>query len=1029
MRYLTIAFLCVMSWTAYAGVTGKLVGRTYDKSTNKPLGYVSITLLRNGKPTGIGAISDKNGNYMIIDIPVGCYTVEASRMGYSKMRVDSVWIFADMTYTLDFYLEPEVVKGQVIVVTAKRPIVERDVTASVSRVTSKEIEQKPVTNYHDVIAKSTGVVAIQRGAGKEIHIRGGRTGETVYIVDGVVVNDPFTGEAGEIIDNAAIEEMELIKSGFDAEYGQVLSGVANIVTKAGTPILMAGLNYYGDVFLGPYNSGYNKLGWVLSGPLKFLGKGSTFFLQGNWFDSPEYEIKDSVSMWNFYRNELLKYKRPRRLPHSDERRYGGSGTVKWERGFGKEKKLILKLSGSYGKRVWHRYIHYFSWGDWLRDTPLYSHDSYRLNANLTYSASAKLKFYFTFGLFNTHYHVAGFNGKHYSEWKVIAERLPWVSYAVSQGWWDPAWRKWKEGWGADKAYYYYYENVLNWGKWDPEKGWIWTTSVPNIVDALNDRWYEVNSYHWTLRPDTLDTVWNTVVLMKGDTAIFYHKFNLDKYIEDVVKLIEDTTFTREMMEPSGNMYMIRYNRGPDWAWPSGVLFGWYAYPYWHDRMNKHYEISFKMTYAPNRFHTIKAGGQVRFYNVKMTEVYFANENPYTDHYSKKPVSAAAYIQDKIEYGDLTMKPGLRIDFFHPMSEFYVDLENLDSGRAWVKPKWQISPRFGISYAVTEKSKMYAHYGWFFKHVNLEDLYQNLYADITCGYPLIGNPNLPPESQVLYEVGYEYAFSPEFKGLIAFYFKDVKNLLSSRPVRTIWRKRLAQYTIYLLRDIAEVKGMEITLKQRAGSFAGIQTSFEVSYEYQSARGTGSESDEYYRRYMLTTRELPKMEFPLDFEVPHTFRGYINFYFPIDYPKFNLLLGGLNINLDWTFQSGTPYTPEDLKGNPLAPGSKRRPSTWQIDVRLRKELYKFKLPMELYADILNMTNNLNIADVYETTGLPDDNGAAPVYEPSLYSRYYKDYGFESPEEWYNAVKEFWKIYVTNPYHYMNRRLIRVGIRLSI
>src|SRR5438093_1090675 len=106
-------------------------------------------------------------------------------------------------------------------------------------VSARQISRLPPRAYQDAAAQQAGVVAFQRVVDREsqngptLIIRGGRPNETAYFVDGFSQQDPLTGNATTSINNNAIQEVVLLNGGFNAEYGRIMSGVVNVITKEG----------------------------------------------------------------------------------------------------------------------------------------------------------------------------------------------------------------------------------------------------------------------------------------------------------------------------------------------------------------------------------------------------------------------------------------------------------------------------------------------------------------------------------------------------------------------------------------------------------------------------------------------------------------------------------------------------------------------------------------------------------------------------------------------------------------------------
>jgi len=80
---LTFFLLVASAGMLYAGVAGKISGRLIDKTTHEPLISANVII----KGTSLGASSDLDGNYSILNIPPGVYTVSISVVGYRKVQI------------------------------------------------------------------------------------------------------------------------------------------------------------------------------------------------------------------------------------------------------------------------------------------------------------------------------------------------------------------------------------------------------------------------------------------------------------------------------------------------------------------------------------------------------------------------------------------------------------------------------------------------------------------------------------------------------------------------------------------------------------------------------------------------------------------------------------------------------------------------------------------------------------------------------------------------------------------------------
>ncbi|MFH0777348.1 MAG: TonB-dependent receptor, partial [Candidatus Eisenbacteria bacterium] len=207
---------------------GRIIGKVLDAETGKPLAYANIVLVG----TTYGAMSTGDGEYIVVGVPVGVYSVRVSYMGYTTVTRKEVEVRPHEAARVNFELKTTTVGStDEIVVTSTRPMVEVDVTSTVRSLTSEELKTLPIgETLQDVLALQAGVV----GSRDEIHIRGGRTDEIVYIVDGVKMKDALSGSStGEQLGARSVAEMSVITGGFSAKYGQALSGVVDVKVREG----------------------------------------------------------------------------------------------------------------------------------------------------------------------------------------------------------------------------------------------------------------------------------------------------------------------------------------------------------------------------------------------------------------------------------------------------------------------------------------------------------------------------------------------------------------------------------------------------------------------------------------------------------------------------------------------------------------------------------------------------------------------------------------------------------------------------
>lgn len=277
-----ILIFIFISTIAFAQNSGKIVGAVVDAKTREPL--IGTNIIIDG--TTLGATTDLDGTFIILRVPPGKYTLKAIYIGYQEVVMQNVEVLTDLTTTANFELNPQVIEGESVIVIAETPVVRKDLTSVEARVQAEEIERMAVTELGDVLNLQAGVSRSSDGA---IHIRGGRSTEISYRVNGISITDDFTRTQSFQVENASIQELQVISGTFNAEYGDAMSGVINIVTKTGGSQLRGDIEAWAgdyvsnrdDVFynISDFNvaDNYNLQG-SLSGPI--WGDKITFFLTG-----------------------------------------------------------------------------------------------------------------------------------------------------------------------------------------------------------------------------------------------------------------------------------------------------------------------------------------------------------------------------------------------------------------------------------------------------------------------------------------------------------------------------------------------------------------------------------------------------------------------------------------------------------------------------------------------------------------------------------------------------------------------------
>jgi hypothetical protein len=286
MRQLIRVFLLLVltSGVMLTQGRGKISGKVIDAETKEPLFGVNIVL----QGTTMGAASDFDGQFVVLNVLPGKYNIVATMVGYGRVEIQNGQVTIDLTTTLSFALSTSAVAMKDVIIEAKLPPVVKDRTESYTSMSSDEIMRAPVEGLRQVMELAANV---QRTSNGNLTIRGSGAYEVNVMVDGVSQSSSstgvpgFGGGLGDKVNNSwrydfnpfGVAQMQLISGGFSAEYGNAQAGVVKIVTKEGSDRLKGdfrfeyrapGQYHWGDYLYSTRSSEWQEWGtldrWALN---------------------------------------------------------------------------------------------------------------------------------------------------------------------------------------------------------------------------------------------------------------------------------------------------------------------------------------------------------------------------------------------------------------------------------------------------------------------------------------------------------------------------------------------------------------------------------------------------------------------------------------------------------------------------------------------------------------------------------------------------------------------------------------------
>ncbi|MEA3285853.1 MAG: TonB-dependent receptor [Candidatus Marinimicrobia bacterium] len=427
-QVLTFLLLFALVVSVEAQGTCVIEGQVNDPIAGMAMPGVNVIV----KGTYYGGATDLEGRFRLTGMSPGTYDLEFTMIGYKVvLRTGIAVTIAEPAYIEIDLEETTLALGQEIVVEGDRPLFEVDQTASSVRLTGDDLKLSIVDNVADILAEQAGITSQDN----EIHVRGGRVDESMFIVDGMSVKDPLSGYSNNLYVNVdAIEELEVITGGFNAEYGQAMSGIINIRIKEGSQ------NYHGTLAYSSDNFGLTELPWdsfnkdrlefTLSGPdplssilkrigLKIPGKFS-FFANGymHLYDSylPQADKLVAAQEWM------------KPLTIREENDWHALYKLTWR--INNQQKLSVSYDrslninqGYFMSRFQGRSGFPYAYKELLNNYNTLTKESILTTLLYTHTLSPKLFYEITMGRFFTNLHSA-VQGQHWTEYEQTADIEP-----------------------------------------------------------------------------------------------------------------------------------------------------------------------------------------------------------------------------------------------------------------------------------------------------------------------------------------------------------------------------------------------------------------------------------------------------------------------------------------------------------------------------------------------------------------------------------------------------------------------------
>jgi hypothetical protein len=1003
--------------------TGKLEGRVRD-----PAGGAIAQAQVHLTGTAFSAETDSQGYYFINNVPAGSWAVRAIFLGHRPVEIRDLRVFADQTTTQHFILSPAPLQLQEItVVAAENPLVPRDEVTTKQRVDGQMADDLPVDRMDDILALQPGVLPVSRsalsGGGREsdrgLSIRGGRETQNVTYIDGVPVQAGYKGDrlagrrdlgstgASLIIGTNAVEEASVTTGSSSAEFGNATGGIISIVTRTGTDRYQGSFGFETDEVFGVnHGPGVNRFQGGLSGPL--AGR-VTFAINGvleglrsveEGFGSRDSPIFLPVGVDTTVRQlSILKDDTTTRF--IDEGLTANTTLVNVYRyAVSRGRCDQFAASGSVGV------------GDGdstaiqaMRNNYGFDCNGVRLPATARTLHSLSGKVNYTYGDGSRLSLSLGGSRFHGHRFDFIINHYNGLAGGVSRG----------------------FNNrnrlaTLNWVQnlaRSAERALALDLSVSFQQDRTISGPLTAQG-----RLSTLDPA-GGFILGPMEFLYDFDTFPVDDQLIDNVR--RSARGTRTTPRPPGNESYANpddlrnnayglYGRFPGFEVTMGGV-GWIfgesrgvppplPLSLYHE---ERYVGKTALDWQADRYNRLKLGGEVTRYAISHY-ASFLDDRAGSEAYIEHPVRWSAFVDDRLDLGDVVVVGGLRYDWYHSRASrpYATDTTGAryqfpristmprdpqDDLTAHFLPDRShdyLSPHVQVSFPVTERTNFRLSYSHQVQAPDFGLVFEGINGDLSFSPGQAYGSDLDFGKTIALEFGIRHAFSDDMVLDVAAYSK---NIIADPAVRLVSlydpvQLRNSDFRILTNLDFGYVRGVDVRLDLRFGSFFN----GTIAYAYQAARNTGSDPFTYVNYGSRIVNQVggingvqppPQAVLPTDDSRPHALTGAFALTFPAGW-KPGSLLGGLLANLavftTFRYTSGTAYsrcgTGVDDQSALSSEGCQREfpeglntqrlPAYKELSARFTKSFGLGGMDLTAYLDVRNLLNFKNVLQVFAANG---------------------------------------------------------------
>ncbi|HET6340689.1 MAG TPA: TonB-dependent receptor [Gemmatimonadota bacterium] len=931
--------------TAFGQTTGKVIGTVTDQDTGQPL--VGAQIVVDG--TNLGNVTNEDGYFFINNVPVGIERITAQYLGYQTLTQEER-VLAGQTMTVDFALSSEVVQAEGIVAVIERePLVARDNTISKSRFTADEARALPVDDLTDVVDLGAGIYTDNERGG--FVIRGGRSTESATYVDGALVTNFSTQQ-----NSGASAVLQTAIAPGTGPIGTVSGGLVGQFGVEEVDVITGGFNAeFGHAQSGVVNVVTRDGGSDFHGSLRFTTDGQ-FGTDG--YTSEELAAVDFVSTgleeekccgYNSLQASIGGPIIPEKLT------FFGSLDASGAADFTPRSAGFNPATGVFNSDGSTDNILPGNGGDQTRSQA-------KLTSFLTPTSRLSATYLYSRDQFETFQESRGI--RQYLSWIALRDKSHDFILGYDQQLFQTADRN---------------LNLQVRGNYHIQRSFLGTPLSAPMAAIVGDALGDACGAGCDATGDTFEA--DFLNYRFDDVEFFFEDANPG----DFPNIPQDTGTFPDAIFGHSDVFVT-----------DGLSENFSA------QTERRYGIRVDLDSQLNRVHRAKVGAEWNWVNLAKRAGEL-DSGQFADFYDVDPRVGAAYVQDRLDYGDLVIDLGLRWDHFDPNQMFarlpglvpceisaFPDICRDDAETVEGRTLNELSPRLGVAHPITDATQVRLSYGKFHQLPEFQHYYQSFSTDFQASLsnPNIqyGNPNLDYVETTAFEAGITHLISENLVLDVVGYNRDRRGAIRLDVFQgQSIHPDVSERRVFTNNDNGNVKGVDLTVSKRYSNYFSTDLAWSLQWargttsgpiDFASGVGFGRLFDPLFPGRLL---QPPSEVLAEDFDRTHSINWQFNLRFPGDFQQgsaWGKVLSNFGAYVVYNAHSGEPFTrvTTEGQGEPLEGiHSSRLPWFHQGDLRVTKAFdLSQAFGVEVFASVINFLDIDNVVRVNETTGRADRTG---------------------------------------------------------